>query len=178
MHSNSRAPVLSATLSLDSCWIIGRSRPLPGLLQDLDQAPALRARQRPALDDAHHVALIRLVALVVSVQRVRLAHDLFVPPVPPDALESDCDRLLALARDDNSLTDLPRSRLTGYDGLLGGSRSLSSRALGALLAPPAAALARLETPLLVPLRAPLLRRALRTRGAGRARTLGPALLTG
>src|SRR3954447_11303471 len=42
---------------------------LPGPLQDLDQAPALHPADRPRLDHAHEVALVRVVALVVHVQR-------------------------------------------------------------------------------------------------------------
>src|SRR3954452_21536461 len=104
MQSSSRAPVLSATLSLDSCWIIGE--PLPRLLQDLYEAPALRARQRPALDDADDVALVGLVGLVVRVQPARLAQHLLVEPVAVNAFEAHGDRLLALARHHDALTHL------------------------------------------------------------------------
>src|SRR5258708_27657729 len=54
----------------------------PRPLQHVDERPALGARQRPALDDPHHVALMRVVVLVVRVQRARAAHDLLVAAVP------------------------------------------------------------------------------------------------
>ena len=75
MQSTSRAPVLSATLSRDSCWITD------GALQDLYEAPALGAAERPALDHAHGVAHVGVVGLVVRVQRGRGADDLPVAPV-------------------------------------------------------------------------------------------------
>src|SRR5215212_2728425 len=143
MQSSSRAPVLSATFSLDSCWIT----PLPCLLEDLDEAPALRARQRPAFDDAHHVALVRLVALVVGVQPVGLAQDLLVETVAADALETDGDRLLALARHHNALPDLARAGLALGRGLLGGRAARTRRMLGTLLLAPAAALSGLAATL-------------------------------
>ena len=70
MHRISRAPVLSATFSRD--LLLDHDAPL----QDLDQAPALGAAERPALDHAHRVAHVGLVALVVRVQRGGRAHDL------------------------------------------------------------------------------------------------------
>src|SRR3954465_2580345 len=69
MHRISRAPVLSATFRRVSFWITCT-------LQDLDQAPALGAAHRARLDHPHEVALVGVVALVVSVQRRRGAHDL------------------------------------------------------------------------------------------------------
>src|SRR3954453_15867488 len=101
MQRISRAPELSATLSLDSCWIT-----LLRLLQDLDQAPALGPRQRPRLDDPHEVALARLVALVVRVQLARAAHDLLVLRMAPRHLDRHRDRLVRLARDDAALAGL------------------------------------------------------------------------
>src|SRR4051794_19850716 len=102
MQRISRAPELSATRSLDSCWIIDLLR----LLQDLDQAPALGPRQRPRLDDPHEVALARLVALVVRVQLARAAHDLLVLRMAPRDLDRHRDRLVRLARDDAALAGL------------------------------------------------------------------------
>src|SRR4029079_2423075 len=77
MQSSSRAPVLSATLSRDSCWIIG----VPGPLQHVDEAPALAPAEGAALDHADCVAHVRLVLLVVSVERRRRADDLLVHAV-------------------------------------------------------------------------------------------------
>src|SRR5665648_748918 len=58
MQRSSRAPVLSATLSLVSTWIIVRylSLSLEGLLsplQDAHEAPALRLGERPTLAHDH-----------------------------------------------------------------------------------------------------------------------------
>src|SRR2546430_4627525 len=50
-------------------------------LQDLDEAPALAARHRAALDDADDVARVGVVALVVGVQHRGAAHDLLVAAV-------------------------------------------------------------------------------------------------
>src|SRR5215203_2845101 len=107
MQRISRAPELSATLSLDSCWIIA----LPRLLHHVDQAPALGLGERPGLDHADHVALARLVALVVRVQLGRAADDLLVGPVPAGGVDADGDRFVALAGDDDSLPHLGRIRL-------------------------------------------------------------------
>src|SRR5918995_948622 len=75
MQRISRAPVLSATRSLDSCWITdrhlpkrscelcGRRRSL-SCLHDLGQAPVLRLRDRTSLDDLDDLDDDRLVALV------------------------------------------------------------------------------------------------------------------
>src|SRR5215210_5794956 len=108
MHNSSRAPVLSATLSLVSAWITPIL--LAGLLQHLDQAPPLGARQRPGLGHADDIALVGLVRLVVGVQRAGLAHDLPVHLVASDAVDPHGDRLVRLARDDDSLA---RLALTG-----------------------------------------------------------------
>src|SRR4029077_20512334 len=104
MQRISRAPELSATLSLDSCWIIALFR----LLQYLDQAPALRLRQWPGLDHADDVALARLVALVVGVQGARAAHDLLVGRVAARRVDPHRDRFLAFVGDDDPLPHLGR----------------------------------------------------------------------
>src|SRR5215211_485067 len=137
MHSSSRAPVLSATLSRVSGWTIELPRPL----QDLDEAPALAARQRTALDHAHAVALVRVVALVVRVQRRRLADDLLVHLVPPGALDAHGDRLVGLGRGDDALAGARAAGavLLGGRRLRGALLALRSGGLG-LSAP---ALARL-----------------------------------
>src|SRR5215203_3009310 len=99
MQRISRAPELSATLSLDSCWIIA----LPRLLHHVDQAPALGLGERPGLDHADHVALAGLVALVVGVQLGRAADDLLVSAVTAGDVDADGDRLVPLAGDDDPL---------------------------------------------------------------------------
>src|SRR4051794_16641503 len=135
MQSSSRAPVLSATLSRVSGWTID----LPRALHDLHEAPALGARQRTALDHAHAVALVRVVLLVVRVQRRRLADDLLVHLVAPRGLDPHGDRLVRLRGGDDALAG---ARAAGAV-LLGGRRlgralvALGALGLG-LLAPPAA----------------------------------------
>src|ERR1700754_2690086 len=104
MQRISRAPELSATLSLDSCWIIS----LPRLLDHVDQAPALGLGQGAGLDDADDVALAGLVALVVRVQRARLADDLLVSAVAAGDFDLHRDRLVALVGDDDALPHLRR----------------------------------------------------------------------
>src|SRR5215212_5261221 len=98
MQSSSRAPVLSATFRRDSCWIMA----LLGLLDDLGEAPVLRLGQRPRLDDADDVALLRLVLLVVRVELLRPADDLLVARMRLDRLHLDDDGLVHRARHDNA----------------------------------------------------------------------------
>src|SRR4051794_4394466 len=129
MQRISRAPVLSATRRRVSFWITALLR----LLQDLDQAPALQARERAGLDDADEVALAGLVVLVVGVQRLRRADDLLVAAMPAGGLGADGDRLVGLAGADAPLADL-RAALGVRDGL--GRRGLGTLgALGLLLGP-------------------------------------------
>src|SRR6185312_15550008 len=130
MQSSSRAPELSATLSRDSCWIIA----LPRLLDDVDETPALGLRQRSGLDDAHDVALPRLVALVMRVQRARAADDLLVSRVPAGDVDADGDRLVAFVGDDDALADLGRVRLALGDRRAGAGFVVGLHR-GAFLAP-------------------------------------------
>src|SRR5687767_8731171 len=119
MQRISRAPELSATLSLDSCWIIAcLLRPL----EDLDQAPVLGLRHRARLDQADGVARPGLVALVMGVEHLRAADHLLVGRVAPGALDPDGDRLVALVGDDDALADL---RVAG--DALGLRRAVSRR---------------------------------------------------
>src|SRR6476659_10898009 len=75
MTRTSLAPLLSATRSRDSCWIIGRSL---RSLEDLDDAPALQLRQRARLHDADLVADVDVVGLVVGVELLGAQHVLGV----------------------------------------------------------------------------------------------------
>src|SRR5436305_4271724 len=101
MQRISRAPVLSAILRRDSCWIIESPRS-PGGLHDLGQAPALRLGQRTRLDDADDVADLRLVLLVVRVELDAAPDDLLVALVRADQLDLDNDRLVHRARDNDA----------------------------------------------------------------------------
>src|SRR5919201_96506 len=116
MQRISRAPVLSATRSRDSCWITDgllQCGPRPtghrtcgrwssfSDLQDLGEAPVLRLRQRPRLDDADDVADVRLVLLVVRVELGRPADDLLVLRVCLHRVDTDDDRLVHGIGDDD-----------------------------------------------------------------------------
>src|ERR687889_1817083 len=80
MQRISLAPVLSATFSRDSCWIIlvasSSCRALLGLLDDLGAPPALGRRQGPGLGQPDDVARAGAVLLVVGLE----------PGRPPDRL--------------------------------------------------------------------------------------------
>src|SRR6476659_2431601 len=124
MHRISRAPVLSATRTLVSCWIT-----LLRHLEDLGEAPALRLRERARLDDADEVAGLRLVLLVVRVELRRAADHLLVLRVRLDRVNPDDDRLVHRRRDDDAAALLVAAAL--------GRRLLEPRdrlALGRLLA--------------------------------------------
>src|SRR5436190_2724006 len=106
MQRISRAPELSATLSFVSCWITVS----PGLLDHLEEAPALRAGEWPGLDHAHDVALLRLVLLIVRAQLAAAADHLLVGGVAPDHCDAHGDRLVGARRDHGALSNLPRPR--------------------------------------------------------------------
>src|SRR6476619_6574819 len=125
MQRISFAPVLSATLSRDSCWIIGISPGClagsqcwtePGgtggvvvllcLLEDLDDAPALGGRQRTGLLDPDPVADAALVRLVVRLELAGAPQDLAVQRVLHPVLDGDDHGLLHLVADHQTLTDL------------------------------------------------------------------------
>src|SRR5688572_22050629 len=167
MQSSSRAPVLSATRRRVSAWITVLPRPL----QDLDQAPALRAAERPALDDPDGVAGVRLVALVVGVERRRGADDLLVDAVTPGDVDPHRDRLVGPVGNHDALA---HARTAG--AVLGLRERLGLRAGTAALAgalAPAAALGRLLLALLDTRGLALLRSALRRRLPGVLRAPAP-----
>src|SRR6202020_1309798 len=100
----SRAPVLSATRRRVSFWIIAPASLRP--LDDPDQPPPLGPRQRTRLAHDHRVADVRVVGLVVGVQRVRGADDLLVAAVAPSRVDPHGDRLVGLVGDHDALTRL------------------------------------------------------------------------
>src|SRR5262249_4780432 len=123
MHSTSRAPELSATLSRLSCWIMS-ARPL----QDFHDAPALQLRERTRLGQAHPVALTGVVRLVVRVEVARLLHGLAVARVPDPVDDRDDHRLVHLRGDHEPFPDLPGVRANF--GLFVGHRLLLVLGLG------------------------------------------------
>src|SRR5947209_16262321 len=104
----SRAPVLSATRSRVSFWITASTSLRP--LHHFDQPPALQARERPGLADDHGVADVRVVGLVMGVQRVRDAHDLVVAAVTTRHIDPHGDRLVGLVGYDHALAGLLPAR--------------------------------------------------------------------
>src|SRR6266516_1638259 len=143
MQSSVRAPVLSATRTRVSCWIIGPS--LLRDLEDLGQAPVLHLGERTRLDDADGVADLGLILLVVGVQLARPSDDLLVARVRLQRLDADDDRLVHRARDDDAAAllaaaaqrhwlRLPDDRLPCLGRLALGPRALPALASGNPLA--------------------------------------------
>src|SRR5436309_266269 len=120
MHRISFAPVLSATLSRDSCWIMCLlPRALLGLLEDLDDAPALGGRERTGLHDLDPVAHAALVLLVVRLELAGAPHDLAVERVLDAVLDQDDDGLVHLVADHQALADLAGGAVRRVSGSLG-----------------------------------------------------------
>src|ERR1700760_139207 len=118
MHKISLAPVLSATLSRDSCWITSTpassrraSWPatfscLLGLLEDLGHPPPLGGRGGPSLGEQHAVANATGVGLVVCLVLLGTADDLAVLGVLDPVLDLDHDGLVHLVAGHEALSDL------------------------------------------------------------------------
>src|SRR3954454_23908211 len=120
--SSSLGPVLSATLRRGSLWIIWLLR----LLEDLDETPALRGRDRPRLADEHEVADAGLTALVVRLHLGGAADDLAVERVLHPVLDLDDDRLVHLVARHVAAADLAVAAL-GRDGRGRGGGRLRGR---------------------------------------------------
>src|SRR5579884_2676965 len=104
MQSSSRAPVLSATLSRDSCWIIW---PAPG-------SPRGASAWSPTAAGSRRSGRRRracLVPLVVGVELDAAADDLLVPGVRGDHVHLDHDRLVHGVGDDDAAPLLPAASL-------------------------------------------------------------------
>src|SRR5918999_6416389 len=96
------APELSATLRRLSCWMIAS----PGPFEDFDDPPPLQLRGGTGLLDAHTVAFLEVVDLVVGVEPGRALQRLLVPAVPDPVDDGDDHGLLHLRGDDRALADL------------------------------------------------------------------------
>src|SRR5437870_9396153 len=107
MQRISRAPLLSATLSRDSCWIM-RS---PRLLDDLDDAPALVLRERSGLHDPHQVAHAAVVLVVVDLELRPVLHDLLVEGVGLEVGDLHHHRLVHLVGDHPAHPHLAKAAL-------------------------------------------------------------------
>src|ERR1700761_110475 len=128
MHRISLAPVLSATLSRDSCWITStpassrRCVPpairlyLMGLLgpfKDFGNSPPLGGREWPGLHQQYAVTDATVVLLVVCLVLLRAAHNLAVLRVLHAVFHGDDDGLVHLVADHETLTGLPVAALLG-----------------------------------------------------------------
>src|SRR5436309_272735 len=107
----------ASTLTSSPERILRRWRCLPALARVITaaQLPALGARQRPALDHPHDVALARVVVLVGRVQRARAAEDLRVAAVPARDVDPHDDRLLGPVGDHDTLAYLAPSPALAVD---------------------------------------------------------------
>src|ERR1700674_2534307 len=101
MQSSSRAPLLSATFSTDSCWIMSAS-----LLQNFGDTPAGLLRDRASLDDAHAIADPAHVLLVVDLEAPGVADDLLVERMRLEDPDHQEHGLLPLFAHDNAVTNL------------------------------------------------------------------------
>src|SRR6478672_13697116 len=110
MHRICLAPVLSATLSRDSCWIICPVL-LLRLLDDLHHAPALGRAERAGLHQEHAVTDATLVGLVVGLEPHRTPQDLAVERVLYSVRDGDHHGLVHLVADHQALADLARRAL-------------------------------------------------------------------
>src|ERR1700709_91357 len=107
MHKICLAPVLSATLSRDSCWIICPCL-LLRLLDDLHHAPALGSAERASFHQEHTVADSTGVGFVVCLEPGGPTQHLAVERVLDAVLDRDHDGLVHLVADDQALADLAR----------------------------------------------------------------------
>src|ERR1700680_2301890 len=101
MHNNSRAPLLSATLSTDSCWIMSAR-----LLQHFGHAPAGFLGDRAGFDDANAVADAAGVLLVVHLEPRGVTDDLLVQGMRLEDLHHHDHRLLHLVAHDDTVAHL------------------------------------------------------------------------
>src|SRR5690606_35790021 len=127
MQSTSLAPLLSATLSRDSCWIIAGVG-LFGAFDHFHQAPTLRLAHRARLHDAHGVALMGLAVLIMRHELAGGLHELPVFGVLHAALHHHRDALVHLLAGDDADPLLPEIAFHGgsYLLLLASSRLRSS----------------------------------------------------
>src|SRR5512145_667173 len=106
MQRSSLAPVLSATFSRVSCWIICNLSWSLGLFEDLDQTPPLGRGARSGLHHPDAVADAGLVGLVVRLESLGLRHDLAVQRVLDPLLDGHDHGLVHLVGHDDALAHL------------------------------------------------------------------------
>src|SRR5690606_30682662 len=136
MHDTFRAPELSATSSIDSCWTMAAS-PIPsrpasddrGLGERRLHLPALALGEGPVLDDAHPVAHLAGVVRVVRHEARIAAHVLLVAGVAHEPLDPHHHRLVHLVADDGPVEGPPRSSLAHRLAPAFSRSSVSTRAM-------------------------------------------------
>src|SRR5947209_2742388 len=117
------------------CEVRGEGPALLCGLQHLGEAPVLRLRQRPRLDDADDVADVRLVLRVVRLELQAAPNHLLVAPVRLDRVDLDDDRLVHRVGHDDTAAFLTAAavdlglRQTGDRLALGGPLTLRLRVL-------------------------------------------------
>src|SRR5947209_3852964 len=106
-----RAPLLSATSTIDRIWIMaasprpsGRRGPLDCycLAHDAFERPAFPPTHRPRFDNRDHVAGLRFILLVVDHELRGAALGLAVEPMPYLPLDGDDTALLHPVADDHT----------------------------------------------------------------------------
>src|SRR5688572_33319283 len=107
MTSARLAPELSATRTMVSDWIMAQL--LTSAVDDLDHAPPLVLRQRARLHDAHRVAGLRVVLLVVRFHLRGARYHLAVAGVREAPLEANHDGLLHLVANYDTQAHLART---------------------------------------------------------------------
>src|SRR5580765_2001246 len=103
MHWTRRAPELSATSRFVCIWIMDAIPLACGRLGVGQDRPALALGDRPALLNAHGLADLVDIGLVMRRILLRAPHELLVDRVHDAALDLDDDRLVHLVADDDAL---------------------------------------------------------------------------
>src|SRR5579862_6265809 len=70
-----RAPVLSATSSLERIWSIKKGAKYTSVLENFNQTPALQLGKRAGLGDADGIAHLGLVVFIVRIEALHLFDD-------------------------------------------------------------------------------------------------------
>src|SRR2546421_4842239 len=119
-------------------WPRRSGRTSPGFLHDLDYAPALLLGDGARLRDAHQVADLALVLLVVGLEADAVLQDLLVERMALQVLELDHDGLLHLVRDHAAHPDLAKGPRLRRLGRLHVGHSVSFSSSSAAAASPSA----------------------------------------
>src|SRR5690554_6343137 len=112
MHITRRAPELSATSRLVSCWIMTSSallEPVPAIQKGSGLVrrnfPLFQLRNRFAFADLHDIANLRRFVLVVCMVLLRTTHNLLQERVLEAAFDIHHNRLFVFVADHDTLKD-------------------------------------------------------------------------